>query len=307
MLRSRYPVFYLTTNEEQRLIDFLDHYCRVKGYECYLWDAYNGLIDLSTLQTVAGETEELKNNPLAILDYIISQSKTYESRKTSVKDKKDKGTNGIVYVLLDYFRFMTDMPDIERRFKAITDISSIVSTIVTGPYYQTTDVLTNLIPVLDFPLANKAEIKNALHKVSNGVSRDIPDIIKKTKKMEEDLINSASGLTIMEAQTAFSKSLVAHHDWNLETILKEKRQIISKSGMLEYFAKPVPMDDVGGLKRLVKWIDHRRLAFSEEAEKYGLKKPKGLLTIGMPGCVTENTKIKIKKISKVGKHKIFEE
>ena len=306
ILRSRYPLFYITTNEERRLIQFMDHFCRVKGYDCRLWDSYNGLVELKTMEEVGGTTEELKANPLAILDYIITESRTYEKKKTSVKEKKDKGTNGVIYVLLDFFRFMTDNPDIERRFKAIAELNSIVCTIITGPYYKSTDVLQNLIPVIDFPFANKNEIKHALYDVVRGASLDIPDIPKKTKKIEEELINAVSGLTLMEAQTAFSKSLVAYHDWDIPTLLEEKKQIISKSGMLDYFDKPVSMDDVGGLKKLIKWIKNRKSSFSQEAEDYGLKKPRGLLTIGMPGCVVAETKIKVKKISKEGKHKIYE-
>ena len=284
LLKSRYPLFYITTNEEQRLQMFLDHYCRVKGYDCMLWDSYYGLVDLKTMEPAAGTAEELKANPLAILDYIIGESRTYGKRKIAVKEKSDSGINGVIYVLLDFFRFMTENPDIERRFKALAGLNSIVSTIITGPYYKTTDVLQNLIPVIDFPFANKKEIKHALYNVVKGASVDIPDIPKKTKKMEEELISSVNGLTLMEAQTAFAKSLVAYHDWDIPTILEEKKQIISKSGILDYFDKPVSMEDVGGLKNLVTWIKNRKKSFSAEAEKYGLKKPRGLLTIGMPGC-----------------------
>lgn len=284
LLRSRYPLFYITTNEERRLVQFLDHYCRVKGYECYLWNCYEGLIHLSTGEEAANSNEELKENPLAILDYIISEAKTYEKKKTSVKELKDKGTNGVIFVLLDYFRFIGDNPDIERRFKAIANLNAIVCTIITGPHYQSTEVLQNLIPVIDFPFANAKEIKHALYDVVRGAEKRIPDLAKKTKKMEEELINSVHGLSLMEAQTALSKSLVAHHDWDIPSILGEKKQIISKSGMLDYFDKPVSMDDVGGLKNLVNWIKNRKTSFSKEAEEYGLKKPRGLLTIGMPGC-----------------------
>ena len=207
MLRSRYPLFYITTSEEKRLLQFLDYFCKVKGYECYLWGSYNGLVRLSDREAVGGATEDLKANPLAVLDYIISESKTYEKKKTTVKEKNDKGIHGIIYVLLDFFRFITDNPDIERRFKALTDVNSMVSTVITGPYYRATDVLENLIPVLDFPYANKQEIKTSLYDVVRGASKDIPDIAKKTKVIEEDLINAARGLTIQEAQTAFSNLL----------------------------------------------------------------------------------------------------
>ncbi|HUS51288.1 MAG TPA: hypothetical protein VMZ91_14060, partial [Candidatus Paceibacterota bacterium] len=30
-LRSRYPLFFITTNEEKRLLQFLDHYSKVEG------------------------------------------------------------------------------------------------------------------------------------------------------------------------------------------------------------------------------------------------------------------------------------
>ena len=284
MLRSRYPLFYITTNEESRLIQFLEHYCDAKGYDCFLWDSYYGLINIKTKKPHGGATDELKANPLLALDYIIGQSKNYENKKAEIEAKKGENVNGVIYVLLDFFRFMTDNPDYERRLKAVADISSIVSTVITGPYYHTTDTLSNLIPVLDFPFANKDEIGHALMDISMGASFDIPDIVKKTKEMKEELVNAAMGLTLLEAQSAYSKSLVSHRDWHIPTILKEKKQIISKSGMLEYFDKPVSMEDVGGLKRLVGWIDERKTTFSEDAAIYGLKKPRGLLTIGMPGC-----------------------
>jgi len=284
MLRSRSPLFYVTHNEERRFLQFLDHYRIAKGYECYLWDSYNGLVRMSDRKAVGGSTEELKANPLAILDYIISESRTYESKLASVDEKKEKNINGVIYVLLDYFRFMTPNPDIERRFMSLTNIHSIVGTIITGPYYQTTEPLTNLIPVLDLPFANSNEIKEALYDVAEGACDDIPDILEKTRESEEALLDAASGLTLSEAQIAFSKSLVSYYEWDIPTILEEKKQIISKSGMLEYFDKTVSMDDIGGLKRLVGWIQDRKTIFSDDAAEYGLKKPRGLLTIGMPGC-----------------------
>ena len=141
MLRSRYPLFFITTNEEMRLVKFLEHYCKVKGYDCMLWDSYNGLVQLVDREVVGGTSEELKSNPLAALDYVINESRNYAHNINNIKEKKEKGTNGVLYVLLDFFRFITDSPDIERRFKAITEVNSFVTTIVTGPYYQSTDVL----------------------------------------------------------------------------------------------------------------------------------------------------------------------
>ncbi len=54
MLKCRYPLFYISHNEEKRLIQFLTHFCTVKGYECRLWDSYNGLVDLASGEEVEG-------------------------------------------------------------------------------------------------------------------------------------------------------------------------------------------------------------------------------------------------------------
>ena len=35
-LKARYPLFYVTTNEERRFNMFLGHFCKVNGYVCYV-------------------------------------------------------------------------------------------------------------------------------------------------------------------------------------------------------------------------------------------------------------------------------
>jgi len=286
MIRSRYPLFYITHNEEKRFLKFIDNYCRVFGYECYTWDCYNGMVDLTKKEKVAGVSDDMASNPMAPLDYIIGQSHTFETKSEKVGEKKDDGVNGVIYVLLDYFRFIDSsnpIPDLERRLKDIASRNSIISTIMTGPYYTSTDVLSNLLPVIDFPFPNKKEIKQALCQVVEGVSRFLPQIKVKTKEVEEDLVKSVNGLTIHEAQTAFSKSIVKCKGWDIDTILEEKKQIIKKGNLLEYFDSSVSLDDVGGLKNLVNWIKDRKSSFSQEAEDYGLPKPRGMLTLGIPG------------------------
>jgi len=284
MLKCRYPLFYISHNEEKRLIQFLTHFCTVHGYECCLWCSYNGLTNLFSGEVVAGASDDLKNNPIGILDYIVSEGRSFEKKKTSVADKQEDGVNGIIYVLLDFFNFITPNPDIERRMVAISNLNTIISAVCTGPYYQATDVVENILPMMQFPLASKDEIRHALNDVVRGAERKIPGIKEKTKAIEGELINAVTGLTLQEGQTAFSKSLVANHDWDIPYILSEKKQLISKSGMLEYFDKTVPLSDVGGLKNLIEWIEEREICFSDAAEKYGLQKPRGLLTIGMPGA-----------------------
>ena len=282
-LRSMYPLLYVKTNEERRYMQFMEHFCKVHGYECFIWNCYEGLVNLQTREKT-GNTDNVLNSPEGILEYIITEANSLVNNPTAVENKKKNKIRGYIYILLDFHHFVQDVPEIERRLRSLGNIESIYATIITGPLYKTTPVLENLIPAIEFPRPNREEIKNALWQIVNATSKILTNICDETKEIEEELINSTSGLSLGEAQTAFAKSLVRYKKWNIQSILQEKKQIIRKSGILDFYDKVVPLEEVGGLKNLVNWIKDRKDCFSKEAEEYGLKKPRGLLTIGASGC-----------------------
>lgn len=288
-LKARYPLFNITTNEERRFNTFLEHFCRVHGYTCYIWDCFKGLRELESGERVAGTDDATIRMPNFILEYIGEESSRLAEDDDELTTLKKRGKRGVIFILLDFFRFIdprhrTPQWDIERRLKSLTNIDGVVSTIMTGPRYAVPEVLENLVQTIDFPYPNKNEIKNILWGAVASIEDKIIDIREQTIPMEEELVRAASGLTLLEAQTAFAKSLVLHKGWKIETILQEKKQIIAKSGMLEFYDRSVNIDEIGGLKKLKNWIRERKHCFGTEAEEYGLSKPKGLLTIGKPGC-----------------------
>ena len=69
------------------------------------------------------------------------------------------------------------------------------------------------------------------------------------------------------------------------SIMKQKKQIIEKNGLLEYQEPETNLDDVGGLNELLRWIKKRKIAYNEKIrEQYHLDYPKGLLMTGVQGC-----------------------
>ena len=102
----------------------------------------------------------------------------------------------------------------------------------------------------------------------------------------QKIIESALGLTIMEAQRAFSKAIVQTGqltEKEISIIIQEKENIIKNSGHLEYYHHNETLDDVGGLDILKDWLKRRGRAFEDEAKKYGLEIPRGILLLGIPG------------------------
>jgi SpoVK/Ycf46/Vps4 family AAA+-type ATPase len=100
-------------------------------------------------------------------------------------------------------------------------------------------------------------------------------------------VKAAQGLTLSEAENAFAKAIaedgILRRD-DVALVLEEKRQVIRKSGLLEYFVADQKLADVGGLELLKGWLDRRAAAFGEAARSFGLPEPKGLLLLGVQGC-----------------------
>ncbi|MBX2976245.1 MAG: AAA family ATPase [Ignavibacteriaceae bacterium] len=73
---------------------------------------------------------------------------------------------------------------------------------------------------------------------------------------------------------------------DLKLILDEKEQIIKKTGMLEILNYKETIDDIGGLEILKSWLSNKGKVFKrlDEAIKYGVDIPKGIMIVGMPGC-----------------------
>jgi SpoVK/Ycf46/Vps4 family AAA+-type ATPase len=105
--------------------------------------------------------------------------------------------------------------------------------------------------------------------------------------MRESIVHALLGLTLAEAENVLAKTLVQNRGFgkeSLEIINAEKKQIIRKSGLLEYYDTDETMSSVGGLDSLKNWLVKRSVVFSDQARDFGLPAPKGVLLLGVQGC-----------------------
>jgi ATP-dependent 26S proteasome regulatory subunit len=142
------------------------------------------------------------------------------------------------------------------------------------------------ITVVDFKLPNREQLKVVLQDIYDS---SIPESNNKAvsysypTETEDEIIDAACGMTSIEAANAFAVSLVTSKKFDPVIIRKEKARIIKKTNLLEIVESPATLDDIGGLDRLKKWLMDRRESFTEEARKFGVEPPKGMLSIGVPG------------------------
>ena len=73
---------------------------------------------------------------------------------------------------------------------------------------------------------------------------------------------------------------------DLRTILRQKQQMIKKSGILEMVTVKETVEDIGGLQNLKDWLRTKAQIFRDvrRAKEFGVDIPKGVLIAGMPGC-----------------------
>jgi ATP-dependent 26S proteasome regulatory subunit len=100
------------------------------------------------------------------------------------------------------------------------------------------------------------------------------------------LVTACKGLSLVEMRNFVSIAIRnATEDPSKELIAevtKAKVESISKGGMLTFYP-PKPMAEIGGMGEFKRWIGIRKRAFSPEALKFGVKAPKGVLMLGVPG------------------------
>jgi len=303
MIKSRFRVLYIRSHEEFRVVKFFKNLTVYRGQELFQWDCDRGLLDGHNHEKISSDESEInEGDPTAVLAHIIDHA-----TKQSKNMQQNKVPSGAIYLLLDYHTFLDGFPPVERKLKEFSDTVSACTIVIVAPVFICPPTLEKQVTLIDFPVPSYKEINESLQKLAKEISLQLPEAAKEAKENEEELVKAASGLTLTEAENAYAMSVICDKRFNIQTILDEKKQMIRKGGILEYRDSRFTFDDLGGVDTLKSWLHLRRLAFKDDAREFGLPAPKGVLIIGIPGCVVGNTKIRIKKISDEGEHKIFVE
>jgi ATP-dependent 26S proteasome regulatory subunit len=272
------PLLYVVGPEEERFIKEIESICIKNRRKLWIHSISTGLynITFSRLDELwqdkkVGRLQADLKDPIALLENLK-------------KRDRDEG----IFILLDFHPFLKDplvqrlLKDIAQQFK-----SSRNNLIVHSPVCELPASLVHEISLLEFPLPPKSTLSSLLETVLNTLSRRKIDI-QLNKKDREQLTMAGQGLTLDEFETALAKAVVKNKGNIDQTIIHQiivsKKQIIKKSGILEFFDTTETMETVGGLEYLKTWLTKRRQAFTEKARSFGLPCPKGILLLGIQGC-----------------------
>ena len=270
LVRASYPILYVVSHEEDRveaaITSIVEGRNRMSGgaTDLWVWSSTKGASCLA-------KSLDKDLGPVEVLDFI----ETYPSSG--------------VFVLRDYGYFLHEGPayTVQRRLK---DLASHLARVGHGSVIiivdSSVDIPTRVekvITVVDFDLPTREELADRLR----PLVRSFPTMEHLAANEMDALLKSgvecATGLTLTEAENVFAKSVSMTRTITPNVIVQDKKSIIRKSGVLEFYDVDTEMGDVGGLENLKDWLGGRGRAFTEEARAYGLPTPKGVLLVGVPG------------------------
>lgn len=272
LIRARYPLIYVISWEEQRVLARISKIAAKLGKTVFEWSVTTGLVPAGTSMQSQKHQDTATQDPLVALGNVMEYMEP------------------ALYVFKDFHPFLKcqNMSVLRRLRELSAMLKNTFKTIVfISPMFEIPAELEKDITVVDFDLPKENDFAALLGRIIDEVKENPKLNVKINDKMREQIVHALLGLTLTEGENVLAKTLVQHNGFSeksLEVINGEKKQIIRKSGILQYYDTEEKLETVGGLDALKSWLLKRSVVFSDQAREFGLPAPKGILLLGVQGC-----------------------
>ena len=242
-VKAGYPGIVVNTQEPYRAIKSI----KAEGWETYAWDCLQGVTHRATSRIIEDVID-----PLGALNWLTERSES-------------------VLIVQNFHHFLGSVEVIQAIQNNIHIYKGQGACLVmAGPHFILPQEIEKYFTILDFALPSNNDLISLMEELGKAVNIEV----------NPDAVEAAQGLTEFEAETAFALSLVQNRSFDPEVITAQKKMMIRRSGLMEFFP-PVPIDQVGGLEPFKAYLNNRIRAF--EPGNDHLPKPKALLLVGIPG------------------------
>jgi SpoVK/Ycf46/Vps4 family AAA+-type ATPase len=257
LIRSRYPIIYIPTSEEERAEQLIMSMAEASTppREVFIWDFVSGF----------SEGGGGKSNPTQALDEV----------------EKAKPESPAIFVMRDMHRFLDDV-QVLRKLRNLSRIlrNSRKNLILLSPVMRIPPDIAEDVTVLDLKPPTPEEIAHELEIVLD------PGSVKLSQGGRDALVKAAQGLMMTRIRLALARAVASFgrlDERAIPLMLEEKKQRVRQTEVLEFWPATETMEDIGGLDILKHWLEQRSAAFTSEARAYGLPNPKGILLVGIQG------------------------
>ena len=265
-LLARIPLIIFNTVEKERLLKMIKHINSEGQSSIYIHSMSSGMIDLNTGNKVSDE-----KTLMGILTYIANDLQDKKNTTYLLNDVSGVNEDSILS------RFLCDVVQTAEKKS---------STIILVSDQSIWPNLRRLGMEIELAFPNEDEIYSLLHTYIDNYRSSI------TLEWDDNNYKEAStillGLSESEIKNIIS-ILIAQGKITKDDLVDlkfAKSELVSDMDGLE----KIETDNitVGGLKTLQNWLASKKRLFDpankENLEKKGLKPPRGILVVGVPGC-----------------------
>ena len=259
LIRARTPLIWIRSSEEVRVETLLSQAAIRLQSQLTSWNFIDGLSGTLNAEGVGSR------QPMAMLQWLQNLD---DSRPTLLLAK-------------DFHRFCDD-PGVARMLRNLeTSLRSTPHSLIlcSGQWTPPAD-LDEALTLLDLPLPDAEDLRQLISSIGlNSGSALEPAVL-------DELTQACSGLSEMRVRQVAARALARRGSIgadDLAEVLEEKRQAIARSEVLEFCRSDSGTEAIGGHDSLKSWLQQRHRAFSEEARRFGLPLPRGVLLVGPQG------------------------
>ena len=258
-----FPIIYINTFEEDKVDSLIPEIS--SGKEVYEWNETNGYIDFETKAPLQEDCS---------FERMLDQLKVPDLLDRKILVFKD------ITPYLDEPRIVSKIKGLARMINQGVDATVIiVSSVLVIP-----KDIEKYVTILEMDYLNTEEIKAVINSFEKeNLNQQVEACLV------EEFALAFKGLTEFEILNLLALSYADDGELtrkDLRLIFDQKQQMIKKAGILEMIPLKETIDDIGGLENLKAWFIKKAKVYKnmDNAKKYGVDMPKGVLIAGVPGC-----------------------
>jgi ATP-dependent 26S proteasome regulatory subunit len=263
-LKARIPFISIRSSERSRVLEVLRDLAQKINIPMYVHTLSQGMKDLVQHRTVSED-----RSIVGAIDFISGQ---FSQRQN------------LTFVLTEVSDLEDDTPT-ARYFYDVAmlaaDTGGSVVVITSNPVWSSLARL-GMTATLDVP--NEDEMLEIIHEQITPYRGQLA--ISWTEKEEKEAAAILAGISQIEAEnviaTLLAKGKIEQED--LTELSQVKDQVFSDISGLERIKIHDRDLIVGGLSGLRKWLDHERPLLTADLREHGIRPPRGVLLVGVPGC-----------------------
>jgi ATP-dependent 26S proteasome regulatory subunit len=291
LIESSTPIIVMETVEEMRAVRLVRAVSSPLNLAVFEWSIASGLVRCGSevgapvferrfaTRSLGSDHSPDDAGPAAI----------YNSREPAQALGNLEGISiDAVFILKDFHRHIED-PVVVRRLRDVGQKFSENrrTVVITAPAITIPAELAGLVEFLELPLPDKQRLRQIIDEVVVRLSKTRTLRRSLAASGIDAIANNLRGLTEEEADRAISQAIVTRYGLTAETVsdvLEAKKDLLRRSGMLEFVEASDDMAAVGGLENLKQWLQQRRGAWEDAARQFGLEAAKGVIILGVQGC-----------------------